>query len=132
MIAPMEMTKGLCMTSENFTHYSPIDWNLSIKLANNNKELAKELLEMFITDLPKASGEIRQALETKQSSQLLYQVHKLHGASCYCGVTQLKEILGKMESSLKEGLQEKFLAGLSEFDQEINNVLSAYKIIDFI
>ncbi len=120
------------MTSESVVaHHSSIDWKISIKLANDNKELAKDLLEMFIADLPKASEAINRTFDVKQYNELLQQVHKLHGASCYCGVTKLKEILAKMEFALKERMYSQFEQALSEFDDEVNNVLLAYKMIDF-
>ncbi len=113
-------------------HESSIDWNLSVKLANNNKELAKELLEMFLAELPHASGRIHQAFEARNQDELQSQVHKLHGASCYCGVTRLREILSELEFSLKERLNQQFEHALTQFDHEVNNILSAYKFTDYI
>lgn len=121
------------MSSEKvISHDSAIDWHLSIRLANNNKELARDLLEMYITDLPKASEAIRHAFEENHGNDLLSQVHKLHGASCYCGVTRLKEILAKMEFALREKMHAKFEEAFFEFNEEISNVLTAYKAIDFV
>jgi two-component system sensor histidine kinase BarA len=121
------------MSSENLINYhQSIDWPLSIKLANNNKELAKDLLEMYITDLPRASESIVTAYQQKQYNELITQVHRLHGASCYCGVTRLKMLLGKMEFKLKEKLYDQLDELLREFTEEVNNALSAYKMVDFI
>lgn len=109
-----------------------IDWQLSVKLANNNKELAKDLLEMFITDLPKASEAIHEAFTQKQYIELANQVHRLHGASCYCGVTRLKGLLTKMEFAAREKLYRQFEESLIEFDVEVNNTLSAFKMVEFL
>lgn len=112
-------------------HDPSIDWHVSIKLANNNKELAKELIDLFIADLPRASEGIQSAFHQKQYHELINQVHRLHGASCYCGVTRLKSILTKMEFSAKEKLYSQFEDSLDEFNNEINNVLTAYKSMEF-
>jgi|LakMenE18May11ns_1017448.scaffolds.fasta_scaffold8385268_1 two-component system sensor histidine kinase BarA len=121
------------MRNEVIADHNPsIDWQLSIKLANNNKELAKDLLEMFINDLPKASQAIHSAFSQKQYVELLNQVHRLHGASCYCGVTRLKAILTKMEFAVKEKLYGQFDEYLAVFDEEVNNILSACKMLDFV
>jgi two-component system, NarL family, sensor histidine kinase BarA len=119
--------------TENIISVEPsIDWNLSVKLANNNADLAKDLLDMFVTDLPLASEAIHAAHNSHEHIDLLNQVHKLNGASCYCGVTHLKHLLSKMESSLKEKQYHQFDEFLSEFDQEVNSILSAYKFVDFV
>jgi two-component system, NarL family, sensor histidine kinase BarA len=115
----------------SINHDLSIDWQSSIKLANNNKELAKDLLTMFIADLPRASEAIHSAFQQEQYDELLNQVHRLHGASCYCGVTRLKALLSKMEFSVKEKPYQRLTEMLPEFDQEVNNILSAYKMIDF-
>jgi two-component system, NarL family, sensor histidine kinase BarA len=112
-------------------HPPSIDWQLSIKLANNNKDLAKDLLEMFVADLPKASDAIHSAFNQKQYQELTNQVHRLHGASCYCGVTRLKALLAKMELAVRERLFPHFESLLSEFYDEVNNILLAYKLTEF-
>ncbi len=121
------MSNESVMIDERFS----IDWQLSIKLANNNRNLAKDLLAMFIGDLPKSSEAIHAVFEQKQYPELVNQVHRLHGASCYCGVSRLKALLGKMEFTLREELYDQFKELLAEFDEEVNNVLSAYKAVDF-
>lgn len=120
------------MNTDNFSTHSSIDWQLSIKLANNNKDLAKDLLQMFITDLPKASESIHYAYDQQQHSDLLSEVHRLHGASCYCGVAKLKTILAEMESSLKEKAMNQFNKVFKEFDAEVANILTEYKTTPFI
>lgn len=121
------------MSMENvIDHQSSIDWNLSVKLANNNKVLAKELLEMFMAELPKASGKIHEAYEGNNMNELQTQVHKLHGAACYCGVTKLKDILARMEFTIKERLYDQFSDSLIQFDEEVNSILTAYKFVNYI
>jgi two-component system sensor histidine kinase BarA len=120
------------MNTNNIIDHEPsIDWNLSVKLANNNKELAKDLLEMFLTDLPNASTKIQTAYNSKQEEELLSQVHRLHGASCYCGVTRLKELLNQLEFSLKERSNDHIEDLMAHFNEEVNNVIAAYKMITY-
>lgn len=78
-----------------------IDWQLSLKLAMGKADLAEEMLSMFMAELPKAQALIENAYQTQQWSELQMQVHKLHGATCYCGVPQLKSIVAKFETLLK-------------------------------
>lgn len=115
----------------NMERQASIDWQLSIKLANNNTDLAKELLSMFVSDLPRASEAIHQAFNTQNYNELIHQVHRLHGASCYCGVSRLRSLLAKMEFSVREKFYDQFEAKLKEFDEEVNNILAAYKVADY-
>jgi len=56
------------------------------------------------------------------------EVHRLHGACCYCGVPRLKEIVDTFESALKQGKQhmtEKLMVLLNE---AIEDVQEAYLV----
>ena len=79
-----------------------IDFNLSLKLSNNNKELADDLLDMLIDDLPNIKNDIYQNFKIKDFDKLKFVVHKLHGSCCYCGVPQLKETVGILETNLNK------------------------------
>ncbi|MBA2654665.1 MAG: Hpt domain-containing protein [Gammaproteobacteria bacterium] len=120
------------MNNENVVdHPLSIDWQLSITLAGGDKKLAKDLLEMYIADLPRSSEAIHAAHLEKQYGELLNQVHRLHGASCYCGVTRLKSILSNMEFAAREKQTQQFEDALHEFDEEVNNVMASYKMVSF-
>lgn len=119
------------MNTETVECQNSIDWPLSIKLANNNKELAKDLLHMFVNELPKASESIHSAHNQEKHTELLNEVHRLHGASCYCGVAKLKTILAEMEFSLKERIVNQFEISLKKFDEEVSNILDAFKATEF-
>ena len=74
-----------------------IDWPLSIKLANDRADIAEELFNMLIVELPIARKDINEAFNKKDYDQLHHHVHKLHGACCYCGVPQLKDSTRQLE-----------------------------------
>ncbi|MBT4963134.1 MAG: response regulator [Francisellaceae bacterium] len=77
-----------------------IDWDISLKLANHNADLAKDMLDMLCTSLPDELKEINK-LFISENYQMLYDVvHRLHGGCCYCGVTALKESLTILDKSL--------------------------------
>jgi two-component system, NarL family, sensor histidine kinase BarA len=78
-----------------------IDWKLSLKAANNKPELAKDMLTMLIASFKEAKQKIALAYAQKDTSELIQQVHKLHGATAYCGVPMLKKLAHKYETHLK-------------------------------
>ncbi len=109
----------------------PIDWQLCLKLANNKPDLASEMLAMFVSDLPAARFGIHEAYQLDNLKMLLNLVHKLHGASSYCGVPQLKKILMDFEAYLKRNQTEKLNAIITKFNSEVDRILAAYQSRDF-
>lgn len=78
-----------------------VDKALSLKLCHGNAGLATELLELLLRDLPAQHQAIHQALNESRLDDALDLVHRLHGASCYCGVPELKDACHKIELHLK-------------------------------
>ncbi|NVK22101.1 MAG: two-component sensor histidine kinase BarA [Kangiellaceae bacterium] len=79
-----------------------LDWELSLKLANNNSQLAKDMLQMLVETNQETSQSIHAAYQAQDFEQLLYHVHKLHGASCYVGTPKLKHLSYQYETKLKK------------------------------
>jgi len=84
-----------------------IDWQLSLKAANNKESLARDMLSMLVDSFSDAKEQMEQALKDGDEMRLKEQVHKLHGATAYCGVPQLKNSAHVYETHLKlQGLDE--------------------------
>lgn len=83
-----------------------IDWQYALTHSNNNEDIAKSILQMFIDKLPEHINEIKSLQGNKKNELLLQAVHKFHGACCYTGVPQLRSICFKIESALKSGKNE--------------------------
>lgn len=84
-----------------------IDWDLSMKLAGNKKDLAIDILSMLINSLPNELKEIQTLFDTKKYTELTRKVHKLHGAICYCGTPRLKITIALLETDLKSNIIDK-------------------------
>jgi len=78
-----------------------IDWELADSLANGSRDLAREMLNILLTDLPNDKWEIAAAFNANDFETMLKLVHKLHGAVCYCGTPRLKEAVFNLEVALK-------------------------------
>lgn len=79
----------------------PIDWQECLRVNNNKIDVAKELLGMLNDELPALQKNIASAYAKKDFNALYDNIHKLHGACCYCGATQLRTLLEKSEKILK-------------------------------
>lgn len=109
----------------------PIDWALALKLANNKPELAKEMLTFFVADLPQFQHSINQTYANANYEELQQQVHKLHGASCYCGAPRIKSMASELETALKR--HNKKIVGqlVNALDDEIKKVITSFEASDF-
>lgn len=108
-----------------------IDWSLSLKRANNKPDLAIELLEILIQDLQQTQSKIAKAAKTKNKEQLLHHAHKLHGATCYCGVPRLESAAATLENQLKIKKNPDLEKFTHTLETEITAVLTTYQT-DFI
>jgi len=82
---------------------SIVDWELSLRLANNKPDLAKELLTILKETLPDDQVSINSAFNSEDTDLLQQQVHSLKGAVRYCGVPGLQDAVEQFSIALKAG-----------------------------
>ncbi|MCK7551209.1 ATP-binding protein [Marinobacter goseongensis] len=73
----------------------------SIQLAAGKADLAEELFSMLLEQLPADVEKIHQQWAKGDLEQVLECVHKLHGATRYCGVPELRAAANQLETGLK-------------------------------
>jgi two-component system sensor histidine kinase BarA len=73
----------------------------SIRLAAGKADLAEELFSMLLEQLPDDQRQVEQLWENDELDNLLECVHKLHGATRYCGVPELRVATHQFETALK-------------------------------
>lgn len=98
------------------------DWELCLQKSNNNPDLAKELFDLFIAELPEFAQKIQQAHQSKNKKALLDVIHKLHGACCYIGVPRLKHLVAETENALKQASTNSSLKEVAEILEEIRKI----------
>lgn len=103
-----------------------INWELGIKLAGGNKKLAEDVLEVLIKTLPADIHTIQQLYLAQSYQTLRQQVHKLHGAVCYCGTPRLKTLLAQLEITLKNNIITDLSSLLNQLDVEVKLLLRHY------
>lgn len=106
-----------------------IDWELGTKLAGNKREVAEEMLSLLVKNIPIEIEQMRRSLDAKDYVVLQQQVHKFHGALCYCGVPRLKTITAELETSLKQDKLKTIPALFSLLEKEAEQVLMAFQCI---
>lgn len=73
----------------------------ALSLANNKVDLAQDMFRMLLDSLTHDELAIREHWEYEEYDALLGAVHRLHGASRYCGVPSLRQTLERFEIALK-------------------------------
>lgn len=119
-------------------HPQAINWQQCLSLANNNTEIADDLLTLFVSDLPSVRNHLQDLFTQEDYSTLKDQAHRLHGATCYCGVPQLKAAVQALEKHLKtENLKKKNIDNkeikvlLEKLLEEIDRVITAFTSNNF-
>jgi two-component system sensor histidine kinase BarA len=79
-----------------------LDSEEGLRLAAGKADLAADMLSMLLAGLPADRQAIRQARETGDRNALIERVHRLHGATRYCGVPQLRAACQRSETLLKQ------------------------------
>lgn len=75
--------------------------SLALKHANNRPDLAIDMMNMLLATLDDDINTIRTHWEEEAMEDLMATVHKLHGATRYCGVPTLRKCLELLEVDLK-------------------------------
>ncbi|WP_153913391.1 two-component sensor histidine kinase BarA [Shewanella sp. TC10] len=107
------------ISKPKFTHFDmhTLNWELCLAQTNQKPDLAIEMLQMLVTSLPESVSNIETAMKEADSDLMLQTVHKLHGASCYCGVPNTQKLCQEIESALKKKIS------LDDLEPEILELL---------
>ncbi len=79
------------------------DPELARRRAGERDRLADEMLKMLLDSLETDRPAISAAFDRDDNDDLLERVHKLHGATRYCGTPRLEQSARQLEEALKTG-----------------------------
>ena len=104
-----------------------LDHDEGLRLAAGKADLAADMLSMLLASLEDDRAAILGAREAHDRHTLIEQVHRLNGASRYCGVPQLRAACQRSETLLK---QDSPLAGeaLDELDNAISRLAAEARL----
>jgi len=77
------------------------DADTALRRANYKKDLAGDMFRMLIASLESDVSQIEQHWNNKNQQPLLEAVHKVHGATRYCGTPCLLNAMEALEKDLK-------------------------------
>nr|WP_283939575.1 response regulator [Pseudomonas sp. R3.Fl] len=101
-----------------------LDPEEGLRLAAGNADLAADMLAMLLASLAADRQAIRLARERNDRATLIERVHRLHGATRYCGVPQLRAACQRTETLLKQN-DPQAGAALEDLDHAIGELTRA-------
>ncbi|MNH97185.1 Signal transduction histidine-protein kinase BarA [compost metagenome] len=104
-----------------------LDHEEGLRLAAGKADLAADMLAMLLASLEADREAIRLARQSNEHNALVERVHRLHGATRYCGVPQLRAACQRSETLLKQQDPKASLA-LDELDRAINRLAAQARI----
>lgn len=119
--------------SEPFPQPEPslkvLDKDEGLRLAAGKADLADDMLGMLLQSLEGDRRTIREARQSGDRQALIERVHRLHGATRYCGVPQLRNACQQSETLLKQNHPDSE-AALDELDAAIDRLEQEVQVDD--
>ncbi|WIE49028.1 response regulator [Pseudomonas sp. GM17] len=113
--------------SGNGLELQVLDHDEGLRLAAGKADLAADMLAMLLASLEADREAIRAARAANDHNALIERVHRLHGATRYCGVPQLRAACQRSETLLKQE-DVKAFAALDELERAINRLATEARI----
>jgi len=104
-----------------------LDHEEGLRLAAGKTDLAADMLAMLLASLEADRQAIHIARDAKDNLALIERVHRLHGATRYCGVPQLRAACQRAETLLKQD-DAKAMTALDELDMAIARLASEARV----
>ena len=105
----------------------PIDLETCLRIANQDKDIVKKLLSMFVSELPGEKQAINLAFEAGNYNLLRTHTHKLLGSGAYCGAQNLQNSLMALSKYAKENNHEPLRKELQHFNQCVQDIMNYYR-----
>lgn len=104
-----------------------IDLDLGATLIGNDREAAKEMLDMLMVQLTDEQASIELAYHQADYQKLVKLVHKIHGGACYCGTPRLKKATANLEKVLYSNDESAIKINYQQFQSEVQALFIAYE-----
>jgi two-component system sensor histidine kinase BarA len=101
-----------------------VDRHAALQACGNRPDAAAEMLTMLFNTLEADRAAITKAVASGDMALAREHIHKLHGASCYCGVANLKNCCDAMETLIKKDMTEHLPDVLARFHQAVDTLLA--------
>ncbi|HVV69472.1 MAG TPA: ATP-binding protein [Patescibacteria group bacterium] len=126
---PNEMTTKFNSddTSLEIRESSVIDLDDGAKVLNKNHAEAINMLDLFAKSLSEEQPSLAAAFLQQDWQRLQYNVHRLYGSTCFCGVPRLRAAAKNLETAFVKNEHEQIVPLYEKLDLEIQAFFQAYQ-----
>lgn len=103
-----------------------LDERRAVHIAGGNVQLAQELFQMFMDELPDMKARLNQAFDSLDLPQLEAEAHKLLGAALYCAVPSVQRSAERVEKAAIRGHTDDIPDCMADLNQDIEALLGRY------
>ncbi len=82
---------------------SPIDVDDALERAGGDREFLKELMEIFLEDVPERLGEIKVAVASRDGEAMARAAHSVKGAAANLSANAVREAAFHIEQAGRDG-----------------------------
>ncbi|MGD8547741.1 MAG: Hpt domain-containing protein [Thiohalophilus sp.] len=100
-----------------------LDKKQALEQAGGNVELARELFDMLLQELPGLRSKLQQAITERDNQAMWEHAHKLYGSTAYCGVPALRQSACDMEECIKQKDEQRLDGCYTHLANEIDRLL---------
>ncbi len=120
--AQQQQTDEATQPPTQTNHADVYDRKEAMAMSAGNIELAQEMLDMLLKELPAKKQAIDNALANNDIQTLKHEVHTLHGATRYCATPALREAVKRLETAIDNAQSEQLDTLCKNVMQEIERV----------
>jgi two-component system sensor histidine kinase BarA len=99
-----------------------IDFELSLKLCENNNIILCNILDILVNDIPSLQLELKSAAFQNNREELSAILHKLHGITCYTNLPRLTQQVSLSQRSLTTFSNGQQQDAALKIHDELNNI----------
>ncbi len=99
------------------------DVEKALKITGGNIELADELFQSLLEELPGMKERLNTAFNNKDYKDMESAAHKLHGSAAYCAVTSIKDLAARLEKATINNRLDDIVACINELNSGIERIL---------
>ena len=100
-----------------------IDWQQHARANTDSTDMSRELLALFIQQLPELQQRFQQAFVSQNKQELHAILHRLQGACAYCGLPRLRKTVVDIAHDQKQTGQ----LSKVQFEQALQEIAAVKK-----
>jgi histidine phosphotransfer protein HptB len=85
------------------TASAPVDWEEGLARAGDDEDFFKELLELFLDDVPQRMENLSASLSAGQLDESAGVAHSIKGASANLSARTIHQVAAQLEQAAKQG-----------------------------